>query len=172
MPLGNTLRTVLVTAGAALVGVLLLALVAAHLQLADARVEAAGLKTQIAQGETRVATARLEGEQKLRALEREKAEEAERIANAAEESIAALRAAAVRADRVAGGLRDEIARLNARPAPEDPRAAAFAHEAAVARELLGACAAEHRGLAEEADGLRIQVTGLIDYAIKVAGGGQ
>lgn len=79
------------------------------------------------------------------------------------------------ADRVATAavaarsLRGDIARLNSGPAPADPAAARYADAAARARELLGACAEEYRGVAGAADGLRDQVTGLQDYARSVAG---
>lgn len=73
-------------------------------------------------------------------------------------------AAARGAQRAAASLRDEIARLNARPAPADPAAAGLAAEASVARELLGACSTEYHWLAGEAEGLRVQVAGLQDWA--------
>ena len=103
------------------------------------------------------------------AREREQAmqQNAERIADEAEKNRAALAARVAAADRMAGQLRDDITRLNARPAPKDPGAAAFADEARAARELLGACAAEYRGVAQGADELRNQVTGLQDFITSV-----
>jgi hypothetical protein len=73
----------------------------------------------------------------------------------------------VAARRSDAGLRDEIARLNARPAPSNPESAAFADEARLARELLGSCSEEYRGMALEADGLRDQVSGLHTYIEKI-----
>jgi chromosome segregation ATPase len=99
-------------------------------------------------------------ERQARAEERRRAKEAQRIIVEAAEAERTLLARAARAERTVGSLRDEIARLNARPAPASPQAASYFDEAGVARELLGACAEEYRGLAAEADGLRNQVTGL------------
>lgn len=111
--------------------------------------------------ERQVQTERMVQEERAaRAVENRRAEEAQRILVEAAEAESALVARAARAERTVGSLRDEIARLNARPAPASPEATAFAHEAGIARELLGACAEEYRGLAVDADGLRNQVTGL------------
>ncbi|GKT18573.1 DUF2514 domain-containing protein [Acidovorax sp. SUPP2522] len=73
------------------------------------------------------------------------------------------------------GLRAEIARLNQRPDPYpagDAGLAACTREAATARELLGESSAAYQGLAEEADGLRDQVTGLQDFALNVCRAGR
>ena len=83
--------------------------------------------------------------------------------------LAARDAAARRSD---AGLRDEITRLNARPAPENPQARAFSDEARAARELLGACSDEYRGVALKADELRDQVMGLREYVQKIVQPGQ
>ena len=45
----------------------------------------------------------------------------------------------------------------------DPGATAIARKATVARELFGSCTAADRELAAEADGIRDQVAGLLDY---------
>ncbi len=95
--------------------------------------------------------------------EKRRADEAQRIVDDLGKAQAATAVRAVRAERAADGLRDTIAALNARPlpdAPSCPAAAGHAREATVARELLGACAEEYRGVAAEADRLRDQVTGL------------
>lgn len=76
---------------------------------------------------------------------------------------------AARVSRVADLVRSNrslhatIAELNARPAPADPGAAGFAHEAAVARTLLGECQDRRGEVAGAAEGLRDQVIGLQDY---------
>ena len=118
---------------------------------------------KLARVEQSHAQAVAQAQQQAREKEQSMQKEVERIADESSqrESRLAFRAAA--AERIAGGLRDEIARLNTRPAPTDPGAAAFDHEARVARELLGACAAEYRTVAREADVLRDQVIGLQDY---------
>ena len=98
--------------------------------------------------------------------------ENERISDEASQREQRLVANAAAARSTVNGLRDEIARLNARPAPADPVAAAHAGEASAARELLGACAAEHTSMAGEADQLRDQVIGLQDWVDRVCRGGQ
>jgi chromosome segregation ATPase len=112
-------------------------------------------------------------EQASRAKEQALQRGSERIARDTQEKQTRLVAAAAASQRAADQLRDEIARLGARPAPADPESAAFADEAGVARQLLGACAEEYRGMAQEADGLRVQVTGLQQFAKTVCqAGGQ
>ena len=119
------------------------------------------------------ASASQAAEQAGRAKEKAMQRESERIARDAQEKQTRLVAAAAASQRAAGQLRDEIARLNARPAPASPESAALAGEASVARQLLGACAEEYRWVAQEADGLRSQVTGLQQYAKLVCqAGGQ
>jgi hypothetical protein len=121
-------------------------------------------KERAAQAERLVAD-----ERAARAEEQRLADESIRITaeQASRERVASDRAA--RAERAAVGLRDEIARLNARPAPKDAEAAGFAHEAGVARELLGACTKEYQSLARESDGLGDQVTGLQQWVASTQG---
>lgn len=116
---------------------------------------------------TQIAQANAKAEREAREEETRRGKEARRVIEESAVREAALRARAVGAERSVVSLRDEIARLNARPAPEDPIAAGFAHEARVARELLGSCSKEYRVLAEEADGLRDQVIGLQDWVSHV-----
>lgn len=104
---------------------------------------------------------------KARKREQEMQDATNKIAREAEQRNRDLAARVATANAAAASLRDEITALNSRPAPKDPAAAAYANEARVARELLGTCAAGYRGLAEEADGLRDQVTGLQAYARSV-----
>jgi ATPase subunit of ABC transporter with duplicated ATPase domains len=106
-------------------------------------------------------------EAEARAKEQAMQVQVERIAANEAKKTQVLAARVAAADSAARGLRDDIERLNARPAPEDPESAAYAREARTARELLGACAAEYRAVAEGADQLRDQVTGLQDYASNV-----
>lgn len=124
-------------------------------------------------------SARLAGVEKSHAQALQKAEanarvkesamraQAERIANEDQRKQDELARRISSAERAAVGLRDEIERLNRRPTPSDPGASAFAHEAAVARELLGSCSAEYQTVARDADGLRVQLTGLQDYVATV-----
>ena len=107
-----------------------------------------------------LADQRAEDEKAARAEEKRRAEQAQAVIEEQARREALARDRVVRAERTVVGLRDEIARLNARPAPDDTKAAGFAHEARVARELLGACTKEYGDLAAAADGLRDQVTGL------------
>ncbi len=113
-------------------------------------------------------------ERLAREAEQTKQLQAERNAHVQAQREAGLRSALARAESRNRGLLDTIAQLNARPfvdvpgtAP-DARAAAFAHEAATARELLGRCSGRYAELGAEADGLRIQVMGLQDYVTTVA----
>jgi chromosome segregation ATPase len=102
-----------------------------------------------------------------RAKEQTLQRQAERIAHEAAKKQVVLSARVATADLAAGQLRDEIARLNARPAPAGADLAAITGEARTARELLGACAAEYRGVAKAADELRDQVGGLQEFAANV-----
>jgi hypothetical protein len=111
-------------------------------------------------------------EAEVRAKEQAMQVQVERIAKNEARKTNDLQARIAAADTVARGLRDDIDRLNARSAPEDPESAAPAREASAARKLLGACASEYRAVAEGADQLRDQVTGLQDYANKVCKGDQ
>ncbi len=99
-------------------------------------------------------------EKAARAEENRRADEAQAVIEEQARRETLSRDRAARAERTVVGLRNEVARLNARPAPSDAQAAGFAHEARVARELLGACTKEYGDLAAAADGLRDQVTGL------------
>lgn len=110
-----------------------------------------------------LATRYAAAEAAARAEEKRRADDAQRIIEELGAAQAAAADRAARAERAVGGLRNTIARLNARPvpaAPSCPSVAGFAREASVARELLGACADEYRGVAAEADRIRDQLTGL------------
>ncbi len=126
---------------------------AAHLELIQARAQAAEATAQ--------------AQQAARAKEQALRQQVERIATHALERDKDRNVQLAAAQRTAASLRDVISSLNARPAPADPRAAAFAHEAATARELLGSCAQEYRAVAASADELSDQVTGLQEYASSV-----
>lgn len=99
---------------------------------------------------------------KFRNSERNAYEQAQRDAATARRSAAATAAVV--------SLRSTIDTLNQRDlsaASGDASAAALAGHAATARELLGSCSEKHRELATAADGLRDQVTGLLDDATHV-----
>ncbi len=123
----------------------------------------AGVERDFAQYKQQVAESTLQAEQLARKVEQNMQDQIARIVRNEESKRKVLSDRVARVDAVNGGLRDQIARLNARPAPEDSTAAAYAGEARTARELLGACADEYRGVAKEADQLREQVNGLHDY---------
>jgi chromosome segregation ATPase len=110
---------------------------------------------------------RLEAEQAARKEEQRRAEESQRIASEQSKREAEYRDRVAAAEQSLGGLRDTVARLNSRPAPRGAEAAGYAREASVARELLGSCTSEYRGVAAEADGLRNQVIGLQQWVNKV-----
>lgn len=126
------------------------------------------LQASHAEYKQRIVEATLAAEVQARTKERQLQAEVERIAANAQErqNQQARRAADV--DRALDGLRKHIARANSAPAPSDSVAAAQSHAASAARELLGTCAAEYRAVAESADRLGSQVTGLQDYARAVS----
>lgn len=152
---------------AAAVGVLCVLVLASETRVLDARADASYAKLALEKYRAEVAhnTAKLERE--FRSRETQMRLDMERISNDATKKQAILVGRIAAADRSAGSLRDEIARLNARGAPADPVAAGYADEARTARELLGTCSREYRTVAEDADRLRDQVTGLQDYVNSV-----
>lgn len=125
-------------------------------------------RMELAQVRMEADRAMLAAEQAARARENSLRQQVERIAVNAIEREKQRNRALADAQRANAGLRDTIAALNARPTPADPSAAAFAHEASTARELLGACAQEYRAVAADADGLADQVTALQEYANSVS----
>ncbi len=130
-------------------------------------VRANNVRTEFSAYKAEVALQTARATNEARAREAALQRQADSIARSAHVRETKLRANAATTELVAGQLRDDIARLNARPVPEDARAAAYAHEASAARELLGACTNEYRGVAQAADGLRDQVTGLQDFIHQV-----
>jgi hypothetical protein len=113
-----------------------------------------------------------DAERQAREAEQAKQIQAERTAREQAQREGALRTALDRAAASNRSLLDRIAALDARAAAAaadvpttapDARAAALAHEAATARQLLGSCSQRYAELGADADGLRIQVMGLQDY---------
>lgn len=140
--------------------VLLLATGTSYVRMTHAQGALATYRAEVAENTRKAeADARL----KERAMQRE----TERIANEAARKQTVLAGRVATTALIAGQLRDDIDRLNARPAPSDPQSAAYAGEARVARQLLGACTEEYRSVAQHADQLRDQVSGLQDYAVTV-----
>lgn len=156
---------------AALAGVTIL-LGGQTLRLAHAQTALAQQDVQIASMQRDAANKTTQALEERRLAEHAKALGAERIANVTDQRLADASTRAVRAEHAAGELRSTIARLDSRAAPADAGAAAFAGEARVSRELLGACADEYTRMAGEADGLRAQVMGLQDFVADVAGAGK
>lgn len=130
--------------------------------------QASRYEARLAAREAEIAKAARSAEAEARKREQELQRYADEVARDAAKRQQVLAARAATTDLVARGLRDDIARLNADQAPSDPAAARFADDAARARELLGACAAEYRSVAGAADGLRDQVIGLQNWARAVA----
>lgn len=131
-----------------------------HLQANAARIE-------LAQDRTLAAEATAKAQEAARAREQTLRQQVERIAANALEHEKQRAGQIAAAQHAIAGLRNVIGTLNARPAPADPVAASFDHEASTARELLGACAQEYRAVAAQADELSDQVTGLQEYAASV-----
>ena len=115
-----------------------------------------------------VVQATLTAQNEARAKEQALRQQVERIAVNAQERQDLFASRTANAVAALAGLRDTITRLDAGAKPSDSVAAAFAHEARTARELLGTCATEYRGVAEGADALRDQVTALQEYAASVS----
>lgn len=99
-----------------------------------------------------------------RRKEKELQEHADKIAKDLQARQAEHAATVANSRVVTNSLRNEITRLNARPVPTNPELATCFREASTARELLGTCAERYRELAEEADGIRIQLTGFQEFA--------
>lgn len=105
--------------------------------------------------------------------EQAKQQEAERIARDQAERETTLRQSLAAAQSRNRGLLDTIAALNTRAAAamsspgQDPGVVALIGEAATARELLGRCSSRYTTVAADADGLRLQVIGLQDFAASV-----
>lgn len=130
-------------------------------------------ETELANYRLEVSQAALVAQEQSRLRERAAQLQAERVAQNAQANQQVLARRLDGVNAVAASLRDEIDRLNARPvpsAPDDPRVTAYALEARVARELLGSCADEYRGVAKAADELRDQVIGLQDFVRAVVHG--
>jgi hypothetical protein len=124
-------------------------------------------ETELANYRLEVSQATLVAQEQVRLRERAAQLQAERVAQNADKNQQILARRLDGVNIVVASLRDEIDRLNARPVPEstdDPRLAAYAGEARIARELLGSCAEEYRSMAKAADELRDQVIGLQDFA--------
>lgn len=129
----------------------------------------AGHRWTAARYEARIAADR-EAAQRAALAASEAARVTEQERRQAQERIDAQHQADMdRARRAAIAARGELDRLRAVLAARDRAAAEHAgpsggaDDAAVERELLGACAARYQGLAAEADGLAGQVSGLQDY---------
>lgn len=131
------------------------------------KVQAWRYDTRIAAREAQIAQMAQEAEAAARRREQALQQRTDQVARDAAKRQTVLAAHAATSELVARGLLNDIARLNARPAPANPAAARYADDAARARELLGACAEEYRGVAHAADRLRDQVIGLQDWASSV-----
>ena len=145
---------------AVMVAFLVVSLGVAYLRMAHAEQEFALYRAEVAEN-TRKAEA------EARAKEQAMQQQVERVSRDAQKRQNELSNRVAAAGVAAGSLRDEINRLNARPAPQDSQLAACFGEARVARELLGACTVEYRGVAQAADELRDQVIGLQDFVKSV-----
>lgn len=128
-----------------------------HERLAHRQAEFQTFKAEVADNTRKAEEAARKREQELQA-------NVNKVAQQAQKRQQELAARVTATDSAAVSLRDEIARLNARPVPDNPGAAAYAHEATVARELLGQCAERYKAVATNAEGLTDQVTGLQEYA--------
>jgi hypothetical protein len=128
------------------------------------KVQAWRYDTKIAEREAQIAQMTQEAEAAARRREQALQQRTDQVAKDAARRQTVLAARAATSDLVARSLLNDITRLNARPGPTDPAAARYADDAARARQLLGACAEEYRGVALSADRLRDQVIGLQGWA--------
>lgn len=126
-------------------------------------------KLDLANYRAEVAEATRKAEAAARKKEKEMQDNADRIARKGKQREAELAAAVARSNDALGLLHNEIDRLNARRPPENTSIASCTGEASTARKLLGSCAERYRGVAEEADGLRLQVTGLQEFVASLKG---
>jgi hypothetical protein len=140
-------------------------------------VAAGAARVQAAWDEAAAAAAaqRSQAEAQARADELIQARNAERIADEHARREVDLQARAARADARLRSLLDTIHGLAARPddlpaAGAHAGAAAGAGDAAIARQLLGACAGRYAAVAADADRLRAQVTGLQRFVATACGG--
>ena len=148
---------------AALCAALVVATGFSYVRLKNAQAEVFRVEAQFSTYKAEVAENTRKAEAEARIKEQAMQRQSERVANEVAKKQSVLAARASTTELVAGQLRDEIARLNSRPAPTDPSIAAIAREASTARKLLGTCSTEYRGVAQGADSLRDQVTGLQDF---------
>lgn len=123
--------------------------------------------TDLAQYKQEVATNTQKAEAAARAKENSMRNQVDRIANNAAQKQTELNTRVSDAVRAAASLRDDIDRLNASEATGTATTATLVGQARTARELLAACTDQYREVAQGADGLRDQVTGLQDYATSV-----
>lgn len=124
-------------------------------------------EARLAQYQAEVERAARQAEALARVRERQMQRKSEEVARDAVKREKELGDRLAAADAALGGLRDEVSALNARREPADPGAAAFSREARAARELLGECATRYRGVAQQAQGLADQVTGLQQFVAGV-----
>lgn len=145
---------------AAICAALLLVSGVSYVRMINAKGELATYRAEVAENTRKAESAARDKERAMRT-------QVDRIANNAAKKQTELASRVADAAASAASLRDDIERLNARPAPTDAQSAAFAGEARIARQLLGSCTQEYRSVAQVADELRDQVTGLQDYATSV-----
>lgn len=127
-------------------------------ELADYRAEVA-TATQIAEREARV---------KEQTMNFQLARITKNATNK-ENELASARSAA---DGAVHRLHDDITSLDAGEAATSPSVADAIGSARTARKLFGQCSDEYRDLAQRADALSTQVTGLQDFALNVCNAGQ
>lgn len=123
--------------------------------------------TDLAHYKADVAINTQKAEAEARAKESAMRNQVDRIAKNAADKQAQLANRAAGTDAATRSLRDDIERLNASGSTASADLAALTGQARTARELLGACTEEYRGVAQRADELRDQVSGLQDYATTV-----
>lgn len=123
--------------------------------------------TDLAQYRSDVAQNTQKAEAEARAKEQAMRNQVERIASNAQKKQTELATRVADTTAAAASLRNDIERLNASGTAASPDAAALAGQARTARELLGACTDQYRSVAQSADELGNQVTGLQDYATSV-----
>lgn len=140
-----------------------------------ARVTLADLRTSVATERADRADVARNAALAFRNQERRDAERAMEIERDLQAQASAAAAAAARAAAAGDGLRGTIDTLNAAARGAGlPTAAACPAELAAerqraitARELLGSCTAEYRGLAAEADGIALKLDGALAWIDQV-----
>lgn len=126
-------------------------------------------RAELANYQTEIAVAIQKATETVRAQETQLRKAADKVNHETATRLQAATRSAADAHRTADSLRTTLANLNASQAPADPEAARYLEQARTARQLLGTCADRYASVAEDADRLAVQVSGLQAWSNQVCG---